>query len=214
MAGTEIKINDSSEVIFKTDCMAESLDNNDNTNDGWVNSGFVGSIDDSGNIVISGRKEDIVTLKSGKQFSPESIENLISCSPFVKSSLIVGNGQDGNSVIVVIDPNSVNSWADRKNIRYTGYTELASKDEVRDLIKEHISCVNETLESELKIKRFVVLHRTLIMSQGEVSKTMEVMRKNIEVNLKDVFSAIENNKDNCKVNDIDQLSYELNINKI
>ena len=90
----------------------------------------------------------------------------------------------------------------------------ASKDEVRDLIKEHISCVNETLESELKIKRFVVLHRTLIMSQGEVSKTMEVMRKNIEVNLKDVFSAIENNKDNCKVNDIDQLSYELNINKI
>ncbi len=214
MTGTEIKINDSSEVIFKTDCMAESLDNNDNTNDGWVNSGFVGSIDDSGNIVISGRKEDIVTLKSGKQFSPESIENLISCSPFVKSSLIVGNGQDGNSVIVVIDPNSVNSWADRKNIRYTGYTELASKDEVRDLIKEHISCVNETLESELKIKRFVVLHRTLIMSQGEVSKTMEVMRKNIEVNLKDVFSAIENNKDNCKVNDIDQLSYELNINKI
>jgi len=214
MAGTEIKINDSSEVIFKTDCMAESLDKNDNTNDGWVNSGFVGSIDDSGNIVISGRKEDIVTLKSGKQFSPESIENLISCSPFVKSSLIVGNGQDGNSVIVVIDPNSVNSWADRKNIRYTGYTELASKDEVRDLIKEHISCVNETLESELKIKRFVVLHRTLIMSQGEVSKTMEVMRKNIEVNLKDVFSAIENNKDNCKVNDIDQLSYELNINKI
>ena len=214
MAGTEIKINDSSEVIFKTDCMAESLDKNDNTNDGWVNSGFVGSIDDSGNIVISGRKEDIVTLKSGKQFSPESIENLISCSPFVKSSLIVGNGQDGNSVIVVIDPNSVNSWADRKNIRYTGYTELASKDEVRDLIKEHISCVNETLESELKIKRFVVLHRTLIMSQGEVSKTMEVMRKNIEVNLKDVFSAIENNKDNCKVNDIDQLSYELNIDKI
>lgn len=214
MAGTEIKINDSSEVIFKTDCMAESLDNNGNTNDGWVNSGFVGSIDDSGNIVISGRKEDIVTLKSGKQFSPESIENLISCSPFVKSSLIVGNGQDGNSVIVVIDPDSVNSWADRKNIRYTGYTELASKDEVRDLIKEHISCVNETLESELKIKRFVVLHRTLIMSQGEVSKTMEVMRKNIEVNLKDVFSAIENNKDNCKVNDIDQLSYELNINKI
>ena len=62
--------------------------------------------------------------------------------------------------MVVIDPNSVNSWADRKNIRYTGYTELASKDEVRDLIKEHLSCVNETLDSDLKVKRFVVLHRT------------------------------------------------------
>ena len=91
---------------------------------------------------------------------------------------------------------------------------MAAKEEVKDLIKEHISCVNDSLESELKVKRFVVLHRTLIMNEGEVSKTMEVMRKNIQVNLKDVFAAIETNQDNCKVNDIDQLSYELNINKI
>ena len=85
---------------------------------------------------------------------------------------------------------------------------------MKDLIKEHISCVNDSLESELKVKKFVVLHRTFIMNEGEVSKTMEVMRKNIQVNLKDVFAAIETNQDNCKVNDIDQLSYELNINKI
>jgi long-subunit acyl-CoA synthetase (AMP-forming) len=91
---------------------------------------------------------------------------------------------------------------------------LAAKEEVKDLIKEHISCVNDSLESELKVKKFVVLHRTFIMNEGEVSKTMEVMRKNIQVNLKDVFAAIETNQDNCKVNDIDQLSYELNINKI
>ena len=214
MTGTEIKINDNSEVCFKSDCLAESLNGGSSSEDGWINSGYIGSLDDSKNIVISGRTEDLITLKSGKQFSPESIENLISCSPFVKSAVIVGNNQDSNSAIVVIDPNSVNSWADRKNIRYTGYTELASKDEVRDLIKGHISCVNETLDLDLKIKRFVILHRTFVMSQGEVSKTMEVMRKNIEVNLKDVYQAIDANKDNFSVNDVDQLSYELSFNKI
>ena len=214
MIGTEIKISENSEVCFKTDCLGENLNEKSNSNEDWINSGYVGKLDDSGNIVIRGRKEDIVTLKSGKQFSPESIENLISCSPFVKSTVIIGDNQDSVSAIIVIDPNSVNSWADRKNIRYTGYTELAAKDEVRDLIKEHICCVNDTLDSELKVKRFVVLHRTLIMGQGEVSKTMEVMRKNIAVNLKDVFAAVENNKESCEVNDIDQLSYNLNINKI
>ena len=214
MTGTEIKINDNSEVCFKSDCIAESISGASNVEDGWINSGYKGSVDDSGNIVIRGRSKDLITLKSGKQFSPESIENLIACSPFVKSAIIVGNKQDFNSVVVVIDPNSVNSWADRKNIRYTGYTELASKDEVRDLIKEHLSCVNETLDSDLKVKRFVVLHRTLIMSEGEVSKTMEVMRSNVERNLKDVFAAIQANNDNCTVNDIDQLSYDLHINKI
>ena len=214
MTGNEIKINDNSEVCFKSDCLSEPLNGEANFQDGWMKSGFIGSLDDSKNIVINGRVEDIVSLKSGKQFSPESIENLISCSPFVKSAVVVGNNQESNSAIVVIDPNSVNSWADRKNIRYTGYTELAGKDEVRELIKEHISCVNETLDSELKVKKFVILHRTFVMSQGEVSKTMEVMRKNIEVNLKDVYQAIDSKKDSFEVNDVDQLSYELSFNKI
>ena len=214
MTGNEIMINDNSEVCFKSDCLAELLNGEASSQDGWVNSGFIGSLDDSKNIVISGRTEDVISLKSGKQFSPESIENLISCSPFVKSAVVVGNNQESNSAIVVIDPNSVNSWADRKNIRYTGYTELAGKDEVRELIKEHISCVNETLDSELKVKKFVILHRTFVMSQGEVSKTMEVMRKNIEVNLKDVYQAIDSKKDSFEVNDVDQLSYELSFNKI
>jgi len=128
--------------------------------------------------------------------------------------MIIGTNQDSVSVLVVIDPNAVNSWADRKNLRYTGYTELASKFEVRDLIKEHITCLNESLEDALKIKRFIVLHRTLIMAEGEVSKTMEVKRKTITANLNDVIVAIESNKEKFKVNDIDSLTYELNVHKI
>jgi len=114
MSGAEIKINNKSEVCFKTDCMAELLSCESNIEDGWVNSGYVGKIEETGNVVIRGRSEDIITLKSGKQFSPESIENLISCSPFVKSSVVIGQDQKSVSVIVIIDPNSVNSWADRK----------------------------------------------------------------------------------------------------
>ena len=214
MSGAEVKISNNSEVHFKTDCLGEDVDGTTNSEDGWINSGYVGAIDESGNLIINGRTEDIVTLKSGKKFSPESVENLISCSPFIKSTVIIGNNQDSNAAIVVIDPNSVNSWADRKNIRYTGYAELAGKDEVRNLIMDHIKCVNETLDEDLKVKKFVILHRTLIMTAGEVSKTMEVMRKNISKNLNDVFSAIENNESSIKVNDIDQLSYDLKVNDI
>ncbi len=214
LSGAEIKVNENSEVLFKTDCLGENLSGEANVDNGWINSGYVGSMDNSGNVIIDGRTEDIVTLKSGKKFSPESIENLISCSPFIKSTVIIGENQDSNSAIVIIDPNSVNSLADRKNIRYTGYAELAAKEEVRDLIKDHIKCVNETLDDHLKVKRFVILHRTLIMTAGEVSKTMEVMRKNIVTNLNDVFSAFEKNESKFTVNDIDQLTYDLKVNEI
>ena len=214
MTGAEIKVNENSEVLFKTDCLGENLSGEANIDNGWINSGYVGSMDSSGNVIIDGRTEDIVTLKSGEKFSPESIENLISCSPFIKSTVIIGENQDSNSAIIIIDPNSVNSWADRKNIRYTGYAELAAKEEVRDLIKEHIKCVNETLDDHLKVKRFVILHRTLVMTAGEVSKTMEVMRKKIMTNLSDVFSAFEKNESKFTVNDIDQLTYDLKVNEI
>ena len=214
MSGAEIKVNENSEVLFKTDCLGENLSGEANIDNGWINSGYVGSMDSSGNVIIDGRTEDIVTLKSGEKFSPESIENLISCSPFIKSTVIIGENQDSNSAIIIIDPNSVNSWADRKNIRYTGYAELAAKEEVRDLIKEHIKCVNETLDDHLKVKRFVILHRTLVMTAGEVSKTMEVMRKKIMTNLSDVFSAFEKNESKFTVNDIDQLTYDLKVNEI
>ena len=214
MTGAEIKVNENSEVLFKTDCLGENLSGEANIDNGWINSGYVGSMDSSGNVIIDGRTEDIVTLKSGEKFSPESIENLISCSPFIKSTVIIGENQDSNSAIIIIDPNSVNSWADRKNIRYTGYAELAAKEEVRDLIKEHIKCVNQTLDDHLKVKRFVILHRTLVMTAGEVSKTMEVMRKKIMTNLSDVFSAFEKNESKFTVNDIDQLTYDLKVNEI
>ena len=214
MTGTEIKINDKSEVCFKSNCMAEAVNGTSITDGGWMNSGYIGKIDESGSVVIRGRSEDVITLKSGTSFSPESIENLISCSPFVKSTMAVGEGKDSLTAVVVIDPSAVNSWADRKNIRFTGYTELAATEEVRDLVKAHIKCVNETLDAEQKVERFVVLHRTLIMTEGEVSKTMEVLRKNILKNLHDVFTAINENKNKVIVNDIDKISYEININKI
>ena len=74
--------------------------------------------------------------------------------------------------------------------------------------------MNETLDDHLKVKRFVILHRTLVMTAGEVSKTMEVMRKNIVTNLNDVFSAFEKNESKFTVNDIDQLTYDLKVNEI
>ena len=214
MEGAEIKINDKSEVCFKSNCMAELIDGNASEEGGWTNSGYVGKIDESGSVVIRGRTEDIIKLKSGTTFSPESIENIISCSPFIKSTMIVGEGKDSVTAVVVIDPSAVNSWADRKNIRFTGYTELAAKEEVRDLVKDHITCVNETLDAELKVQRFVIMHRTLIMTEGEVSKTMEVLRKNVLKNLHDVFTAINENKEKITVNDIDKISYEINVHKI
>ena len=150
--------------------------------------------------------------KNGKSYSPEFIENLITCSPFVKSSMVISDNNSQLSCLISIDPNSVNSWADRNNLRFTGYTELASKEEVYGLIKEHINKVNEALDSELKIKTYALLHRTFML--GEVSKTMDLMRENITSNLGDLIASLDKNSNSCSLKDVDNNAYEINIAKV
>ncbi|MEC8421498.1 MAG: AMP-binding protein [Pseudomonadota bacterium] len=208
--GVDIKVGDDGEIIYKSPYAASS--SGKSFANEWVNSGFVGELENDGSLKILGRKNYLQKSKNGKSYSPEFIENLITCSPFVKSSMVISDNNSQLSCLISIDPNSVNSWADRNNLRFTGYTELASKEEVYGLIKEHINKVNEALESELKIKTYALLHRTFML--GEVSKTMDLMRENITSNLGDLIASLDKNSSSCSLKDVDNNAYEINIAKV
>ncbi len=205
LSNVKIKKSDDGEILYKSDCTAEP-------NSGeWIKTGHCGDIDKDGNLIVTGRLNSIETLKNGKSFSPEYIENLISCSPFIRSAMVSGDGEKNNSCLVVIEGSSVNSWADRMNLRYTGYAELSSLDEVYNLVKKHIKDVNKELDSDLKIKSFAILHRQLTVAEGEVSKTMDIIRKVSRKNLSDVFSAFSKGDKSCKIIDANKAEYNIKI---
>ena len=208
LSNVKIKRSDEEEIIYKSDCTSEP-----NSGD-WIKSGHCGEIDKDGNLIVSGRLCNLETLKNGKTFSPEYIENLISCSPFIRSSMVSGDGEKNNSCLIVIEGSSVNSWADRMNLRYTGYAELASLAEVYKLVKEHIKEVNKELDSDLRIKNFAILHRQLMVSDGEVSKTMDIIRKVSRKNLSDVFSAFSKGDKSCKVTESNKAEYSIKIEAV
>jgi long-chain acyl-CoA synthetase len=84
-------------------------------------------------------------------------------------------------VMINIDFDAVGNWAERRNLPYAGYTDLAQKPEVYQLIKECVEKVNADLAADAllagsQVSRFLVLHKELDADDGELTRTNKVRR--------------------------------------
>ena len=92
-----------------------------------------------------------------------------------------GDGREKVCVFINIDFDAVGNWAERRNLPYAGYTDLAQKPEVYQLIKECVEKVNADLSEDAllagsQVSRFLVLHKELDADDGELTRTNKVRR--------------------------------------
>ncbi|SDU36380.1 AMP-binding protein [Stappia sp. ES.058] len=183
----ELKIAENGEVLYRSPGVFVGYYKNDEatkstkTEDGWVLTGDAGFIADNGHLKIIDRAKDVGKLTSGSLFAPKYIENKLKFFPNVKEVVAFGDGRDFCGVFVNIDLTSVGSWAERNNINYASYQELAQHPLVYDMIEKHVDQVNRDLAGEpmmagAQIKRFLVLHKELEADDGELTRTQKVRR--------------------------------------
>jgi long-chain acyl-CoA synthetase len=117
----------------------------------------------------------------GAMFAPKYVENKLKFFPHIKEVVAYGDGRDQVCVMINIDMNAVGNWAERRNLPYAGYVDLASKPEVYGLIKDCVEQVNADLARDDKlsgsqISRFLILHKELDADDGELTRTNKVRR--------------------------------------
>ncbi|WP_425089522.1 AMP-binding protein [Stappia sp.] len=183
----ELKIAENGEVLYRSPGVFVGYYKNDEatkstkTEDGWVLTGDAGFIADNGHLKIIDRAKDVGKLTSGALFAPKYIENKLKFFPDVKEVVAFGDGRDFCGVFVNIDLTAVGSWAERNNVNYASYQELAQHPLVYDMIERHVDQVNRDLAGEpmmagAQIKRFLVLHKELDADDGELTRTQKVRR--------------------------------------
>lgn len=185
--GVEIKITDSGEVMFRSPgVFVEYYKSAEETaatktSDGWVHTGDAGYFTEQGHLRIIDRAKDVGRLNNGALFAPKYIENKLKFFPEIKEAVAYGHQRDFCAVFVNIDLEAVGSWAERNNIAYASYQELAAHPKVLAIIKQHIEAVNQDLSEDEKlsgsqIQRFIVLHKELDADDGELTRTRKVRR--------------------------------------
>lgn len=151
------------------------------TADGYVRTGDAGFFDTDGQLKIIDRAKDVGRLKSGALFAPKYIENTLKFFPEIKEAVAFGNGHDFCAAFLNIDLQAVGNWAERNNIAYASYQELAGHPHVAKIIAGHVDATNlrlsrEPMISGAQISRFLVLHKELDADDGELTRTLKVRR--------------------------------------
>ena len=131
--------------VFKEYFKNPQATNDTKTADGWVHTGDAGYLDDRGHLRIIDRARDVGKLNDGTLFAPKFIENKLKFFPYINEAVAFGHGRDFVAVFVNIDMIAVGDWAERHNIAYASYQELAAHPDVYDLIQSEIERVNRDL---------------------------------------------------------------------
>mgnify|MGYP001823475571 CR=1 FL=1 len=118
--------------------------------------------------------------------------------------MVFGNGRDYGTAFINIDLDAVGNWAERRNLAYTGYIDLAGQDAIYDLIADCIDRVNRDLaqESHLansQIRRFLILHKELDADDGELTRTRKVRRGFVGDRYHDLVDALYSDQDRIHV---------------
>jgi len=186
--GVEVKIDETGEVLFKSpgvfagyykdpEKTAETK-----TADGWVHTGDAGFLDPkTGHLKIIDRAKDVGRLNDGTLFAPKYIENKLKFFPNIREAVAFGDKRDFVCAMLNIDLVALGNWAERNNIVYGSYQELAGHPRVYDMLARHVDEVNRSLAEEkamagAQIRRFLILHKELDADDGEVTRTQKVRR--------------------------------------
>jgi long-chain acyl-CoA synthetase len=190
-AGVEIKVADNGEILVKSPGLLKEYYKNPAataevlTADGWYHTSDAGFIDAHGHLKIIDRVKDVGRIKGGANdgamFAPKYVENKLKFFQHIKEVVAYGDGRDQVCVMINIDFDAVGNWAERRNLPYAGYTDLAQKPQVYQLIKECVEKVNADLAEDSllagsQVSRFLVLHKELDADDGELTRTNKVRR--------------------------------------
>ena len=208
--GVDIKISDNGEILFNGPGVFQAYFKNDEatrdtkTKDGWVHTGDAGYMDAHGHLRIIDRSKDVGKINNGTMFAPKFLENKLKFFPHIKEAVTFGHERDFVTAFINIDLESVGNWAERRNIAYSGYTDLAGQSSVYDLIQDCVEQVNRDLASDEKlagsqIQRYLILHKELDADDGELTRTRKLRRLPIAERYADLIDALYGDKSNCPV---------------
>lgn len=183
----DIRIDDNGEVLYRSpgvflgyykdpEKTAETK-----TADGFVRSGDAGFFDESGHLHIIDRAKDVGRLLDGSLFPPKYVENKLKFYPNIKEAVAFGDGRGFVACFLNIDLVAVGNWAERNNVTYASYQELAGHPLVYEMVAKHVDEVNRSLAGEprmggAQIRRFLILHKELDADDGELTRTQKVRR--------------------------------------
>jgi long-chain acyl-CoA synthetase len=198
MPGVEFKIADDGEILTKGPNVFREYWRNPEatketfTDDGWLMTGDLGSLDEEGYLSITGRKKDIIITAGGKNLTPSNIENDLKQSRYISQAVMYGDRRPYPVALITLDPEEIIPWARDKGLP-EDMTELVHHDQVRELVQAELDRANAKYARVEQVKKFALLDHDLTQETGELTPTLKLKRNVVNERYQDVFESLYNN---------------------
>jgi long-chain acyl-CoA synthetase len=170
--------------------------------DGWMHSGDAGYYNSDKQLVVIDRIKDLAETSRGERFSPQYLENKLKFSPYIAEAVVLGAGREKLAAMICIRYSIISKWAEKKRISFTTYTDLASRPEVYELVRQEVESVNATLPPAQRISKFLLLYKELDADDGELTRTRKVRRSVINEKYAGIIDAIYRGEANIPVDTV------------
>jgi long-subunit acyl-CoA synthetase (AMP-forming) len=184
--GIEVKLADDGEVLVRGGCVMLGYRNQPDktretmTDDGWLQTGDIGQLDDDGYLKIVDRKKEIIINAAGKNMSPANIESTLKgASPLIGQVAVIGDRRPYNTALIVLDTDYAPAWAEKNGLSDTSLEALAGEEKVREAVQKGVDAANEKLARVEQIKKFTLIAGDWAPGGEELTPTMKLKRKPI-----------------------------------
>jgi long-chain acyl-CoA synthetase len=144
--------------------------------------------------------KDLIITAGGKNITPSEIENQLKFSPYISDAVVIGDRRPYLTCLIMIEQETVEKFAQDKSIPFTNYVSLCRSAQVQQLIFDEIERVNANFARVETIKRFHLIEQQLTPEDEELTPTMKLKRKFVNVKyVKEIEAMYGANKETAKV---------------
>jgi long-chain acyl-CoA synthetase len=144
--------------------------------DGWLHTGDLGAIDAEGNVVIRGRKKEIIVLSTGKNVAPAMVEGLLTSSPLIEQAIVVGDDRKYVAALLVPNPDALRAEIIKRQIPVVTPQQALAHPRVHEIYHGEIKRVLAPIAEYERVQRFELLDRGFSIEKGELTAKLSLRR--------------------------------------
>lgn len=184
--GVDVRIADDGEILTRGPHVMAGYWNlpNDTAQtirDGWLHTGDLGALED-GYLKITGRKKELIVTAAGKNIAPSYLEGLLAQDPLVAQAMVIGDGKNFLTALIVPDPDGLKAEIARQKIALKSPAEVLTHPQVLKLYAERIKDRLKDVSHAEQVQKFKLLPRGFTIETDELTPTLKIRRNVVMAN--------------------------------